>query len=1202
MQATSTSNYDDERVSILTAFEGDVAWAYLDSEEIVTFGVGLNLRVHGELVLDALGFDFGGQYLAGAALTAERRYGFEFVVNRFPRQNYTGGASATNTAKTTFDAELQRRAQDAVFLTYDANNFVSYDAYLQFRAKLVQTTEFRIDDPRVRANLMAQVLDGYTVFNVNGSSKNFTGYEDQLDTWLLTADPVLLTAPADTVPALLSKDNTDRLALLSLAFNNAGELLGPNLRNALVTNNRAEAWYEIRYGSNRGQEIGVAKRRYFEAELFGLYDDPLNVTESEAYQVYRMLQSHRDNILWYEAEFGLMPDGQTRGQQQTSAGLTGLELANHSSMPLALLDDNRVDSVAQCFEPAKRALIATLNAEYSIGLNPDGYLSTSIFLDPSNPADHPNNRAVLDAVAGRWTEGNENDILIGLGGGDTLKGGIGEDVLIGGTGNDRLEGGQGDDLYAFRPGDGNDTVVDSDGSGKIIVSGLELTGVDLDAYQGSGADTWVDAATLFKYQRVGKDLVISEGTLAAGDKITVKDFDFQTGALGIHLNTKIKVAIQERSGNFFMGSEVQYSTGSTTIGESLGKPFTVSLNMAAQTGDRIVLEMAGGDAGVWSAVTGDEVVSFAGGSVELMLREGQTEISFALINTGDVDSEVAYTLNAMLLPFDPDAQQVSADYHIELQGNDETDIPFDSTNTLLGDQAPLLDGSGNIQYDAWDNIISSGPEPGRADVIHDTSGNDTILAGGGDDIVWRQRGGDDIIDLGDGDDDFYTVAGTGGRVHVRGGAGNDYLGAGAGRDVIEGGEGADGLYGSAEDDEIYGDEKGEAAAFIAQGRSEAGSGLRGEWVDAEAGSDRVFTGSGNDLIAGGDGDDLIVAGGGDDQIWGDWNTWSPTDEWRSWSVSEDVQEDAQGNKTYSYDVAHIYSESTTGTGNDTIHAGGGNDVARGEGGDDTLFMDDGDDKAWGGEGDDVMLGGAGGDLLIGDDTTDVLAASLHGSDFLDGGEGDDQLFGMGNADSLFGGAGNDQLYGDSENENAGDDYLDGEDGDDYLIGAGGSDTLFGGRGHDELYGDGSGVADELLGSDTLDGGDGDDILVGGGNNDVLLGGDGDDELAGDSGDTAEERHGDDYLDGGNGNDVLIGGGGSDLLIGGTGADQLFGDEDGVSAEFSGDDRLDGGDGDDVLVGGAGNDNLMGGADNDQLFGDGAGMAASDHGNDWLDGG
>ena len=47
----------------------------------------------------------------------------------------------------------------------------------------------------------------------------------------------------------------------------------------------------------------------------------------------------------------------------------------------------------------------------------------------------------------RWTGGEINDTLSGLGGNDTLRGFAGNDLLDGGTGADMMEGGEGDDTY-----------------------------------------------------------------------------------------------------------------------------------------------------------------------------------------------------------------------------------------------------------------------------------------------------------------------------------------------------------------------------------------------------------------------------------------------------------------------------------------------------------------------------------------------------------------------------------------------------------------------------------------------------------------------------------------------------------------------------------------------------------------------------------
>ncbi|MES9901057.1 MAG: hypothetical protein ABW168_00070 [Sedimenticola sp.] len=98
------------------------------------------------------------------------------------------------------------------------------------------------------------------------------------------------------------------IALLSLAWNAGPGIVGPRLRSAILNNNRAEAWFEIRYQSNRvgnlvarGQQLnandfqsynrnfdmGWAKRRYYESQVFGLYDDAPQNADEEFLKVMR---------------------------------------------------------------------------------------------------------------------------------------------------------------------------------------------------------------------------------------------------------------------------------------------------------------------------------------------------------------------------------------------------------------------------------------------------------------------------------------------------------------------------------------------------------------------------------------------------------------------------------------------------------------------------------------------------------------------------------------------------------------------------------------------------------------------------------------------------------------------------------------------------------------------------------------------------
>lgn len=123
--------------------------------------------------------------------------------------------------------------------------------------------------------------------------------------------------------------------------------------------------------------------------------------------------------------------------------------------------------------------------------------------------------------------GAGNDKLYGGKGNDTLVGGEGNDLLDGGEGSDHMEGGAGFDTYYI---DGNDTVYDSDGIGKIIFSGgllhSEATAANFvrdpdgaqDIWYSVGADGKRDGAMIAG--RIGQDLKITR----AGDTVFLRGF------------------------------------------------------------------------------------------------------------------------------------------------------------------------------------------------------------------------------------------------------------------------------------------------------------------------------------------------------------------------------------------------------------------------------------------------------------------------------------------------------------------------------------------------------------------------------------------------------------------------------------------------------------------------------------------------------
>ena len=144
------------------------------------------------------------------------------------------------------------------------------------------------------------------------------------------------------------------------------------------------------------------------------------------------------------------------------------------------------------------------------------------------------------------TAGAGDDYLEGQLGNDNLKGEAGRDILIGGQGNDtleggagadRLEGGLGDDVYRYASGDGNDTVLDRDGQGRIEFDGQALTGGNR-----VSDNLWESADqrfyyTLFLEADGTKTLNILRKNSPSGERLFVRDF--QSGRLGIRLDNPV---------------------------------------------------------------------------------------------------------------------------------------------------------------------------------------------------------------------------------------------------------------------------------------------------------------------------------------------------------------------------------------------------------------------------------------------------------------------------------------------------------------------------------------------------------------------------------------------------------------------------------------------------------------------------------------
>ncbi|WP_275689470.1 putative Ig domain-containing protein [Nitrosomonas sp. JL21] len=351
---------------------------------------------------------------------------------------------------------------------------------------------------------------------------------------------------------------------------------------------------------------------------------------------------------------------------------------------------------------------------------------------------------------------------------------------------------------------------------------------------------------------------------------------------------------------------------------------------------------------------------------------------------------------------------------------------------ILGDLEPEKP----TQYDEFDNLIVTEEEdPDREDMLFGSAENDHI----------RSLGGNDEVDGKDGKD------------RIEGGAGEDVLAGGKNDDLMLGGTDSDIISGQQGNDRLYAETEFTLDDAYILGKTQTGTGKRGDLLDGGLGKDILMGNAGNDILMGGLGEDVLVGLGGDDMIEGDVSFGLVE---RNWNITQSVN--TVGNTTH---YSRFYNFNTVEIGgnvgdDDVIYSSTGKDWIFAQGGNDFIDAGADDDVAFGEAGNDTLLGQAGNDKLFGDNSPNRLNASLHGDDYLDGGNGKDELLGNGGSDYLLGGADNDLLIGDAIDiplVYQGDDVFDGGAGDDVLSGGGGNDTLDGGEGNDVLLG---GVGDD----------------------------------------------------------------------------------------------------------------------------------------------
>ncbi len=413
-------------------------------------------------------------------------------------------------------------------------------------------------------------------------------------------------SPAVALGMPLSRE---RAAFVSLAYNRGGARANGMTGFAAAVNslNRAEAWYQLRYNAlgttAPAFREGVAKRRFVEAQVFGLYNSQTMSTIAEAKQALAMLTNHRLDILNYESRYGAPPDG-------TNATRNMISVANGDANLSAIVTTQTLE---QSLTPARDTFITWLNTTLPA--------ETQLTASNINPAaiyfgGEDASVKVLDARADDARTGNKLNQNI-------LVGGIGSDLLIGGKGADVLVGGDGFDTYLQTEGDGADKLIDGDKQGRIIINGAapnESSAAALFIAVAGQPNTWKSPdGQLTLTHGATWQLAFSGGSIDIGQT-------FSSGDLGIRL---MDAPLNPATSNDILGDLAPKDADPNTAGiqierDALGN---IVVGTSAETGRVDTLKDSTANDYISSGAGNDIIIQAAGGDDHIRTGAGRDWVS-----------------------------------------------------------------------------------------------------------------------------------------------------------------------------------------------------------------------------------------------------------------------------------------------------------------------------------------------------------------------------------------------------------------------------------------------------------------------------------------------------------------------------------------------------------------------------------------------
>lgn len=501
------------------------------------------------------------------------------------------------------------------------------------------------------------------------------------------------------------------------------------------------------------------------------------------------------------------------------------------------------------------------------------------------------------------TGGSGNDLLVGNGlanglkgldGDDTLSGGVGRDTLTGGGGNDRLIGGNdGDSLLG---NEGDDTLKGGNG-GDILTDDLGNNLFDGESgndelYAGSGNDTLIGGPGFdLSLGGAGNDTyLLAETAPSAGDFDVLREFtgggvdtisfETVTDDVTFSLNTsRIQDAHVNRELTLNRPDEFENLIGGT--GNDLLRGNTGENSLEGLAGDDTLYGSSGAD--TLDAGDGDDSLNGGIGSDSLIGGLGDDRYAFGKTTGGPENDRVREQPESGTDTLSFASQTVAVSLSLRSRAVQEVHsgrtLQLNTRNVIEN----LIGGSGNDRLigNSLDNTLKGGS---GNDTLSGSFGNDLLLGQAGDDTMNGGLGDDTLA--GGQDDDWYSFGQTDSDADLARefvGQGTDTLsfnsqtidvalnlGSNAVQDVhagrtlqlnsnrvfenAAGGSGNDTLIGNTLDNQLRG-----------HGGNDAVIGLTGnDELRGNGGRDLAIGGAGFDTLFGGAEDDILVSGIADD--------------------------------------------------------------------------------------------------------------------------------------------------------------------------------------------------------------------------------------------------------------------------------------------------------------------------------------------------